>query len=359
MLVPDNAADTLRFVSDTIDLRVPTFDDLDAIASVVAAQDTAWWGEPDGDIDDVRDELDRAVMASGSLAAGARVALSDEAVVGVGLLFGHGHTGVSVDPAAPCAGAARLALIDWLSGNGGREFDAPSQDVDQLGQLAAHGFRPTRSSFELQRPADVADLPQPMWPPEIALAPFRPGVDDEELHDMIYSFWTDVPGHTHRPFDEWRSLFVSGSWFDPDLVVLTRSDGGAGSVVGCALNRTFNGKVGWVTQLGVARSARGLGLGRATLLEACHRLSRTGVGMIGLGVEAENANALGLYRSVGMDIEREWVHSERPGPHRASWRYLGRVPVRGHPSGDVAQLARAPALQAGGRGFDSHRLHQV
>ena len=25
--------------------------------------------------------------------------------------------------------------------------------------------------------------------------------------------------------------------------------------------------------------------------------------------------------------------------------------------GDVAQLARAPALQAGGRGFDSHRLH--
>ena len=27
------------------------------------------------------------------------------------------------------------------------------------------------------------------------------------------------------------------------------------------------------------------------------------------------------------------------------------------PQGDVAQLARAPALQAGGRGFDSHRLH--
>jgi hypothetical protein len=25
--------------------------------------------------------------------------------------------------------------------------------------------------------------------------------------------------------------------------------------------------------------------------------------------------------------------------------------------GDVAQLARAPALQAGGRGFESHHLH--
>ena len=30
----------------------------------------------------------------------------------------------------------------------------------------------------------------------------------------------------------------------------------------------------------------------------------------------------------------------------------------GSPYGDVAQLARAPALQAGGRGFESHRLHQ-
>ena len=28
-------------------------------------------------------------------------------------------------------------------------------------------------------------------------------------------------------------------------------------------------------------------------------------------------------------------------------------------SGAVAQLARAPALQAGGRGFDSHQLHSV
>ena len=30
----------------------------------------------------------------------------------------------------------------------------------------------------------------------------------------------------------------------------------------------------------------------------------------------------------------------------------------GDPFGDVAQLARAPALQAGGRGFESHRLHR-
>src|SRR5260221_10427053 len=38
-----------------------------------------------------------------------------------------------------------------------------------------------------------------------------------------------------------------------------------------------------------------------------------------------------------------------PGDYSASPRLWQR--------GDVAQLARAPALQAGGRGFESHRLH--
>lgn len=298
-------------MSATIELRAPSLDDLDAIASVVDGQDTAWWGEPDGDIDDVRGDLERVVLASGSLAVGARVAVLDDAVVGVGLLVGHGHTSVAVHPASASARAALPALIDWLSDNGGLQFDAPAQDAERLGQLVARGFAPVRSSFELERPAEVSDLPQPAWPSGIALTPFRSGVDDEELYDMIYAFWADVPGHTHRPFDEWRSLFVTGAWFDPALVVLARSEGGTGPVVGCAVNRTFVGKVGWVTQLGVARSARGLGLGRAILLEACHRLSRTGVGLIGLGVEAENANALSLYRSIGMDIAREWVHCER------------------------------------------------
>ena len=36
------------------------------------------------------------------------------------------------------------------------------------------------------------------------------------------------------------------------------------------------------------------------------------------------------------------------------------APLSWYPDhGDVAQLARAPALQAGGRGFESHRLHSL
>lgn len=298
-------------MSEMVELQLATFDDLDAIARVVAAEETAWWGEPDGDVDDVRDELERVVLTVGSLEEGARLAVADGVVVGVGMLFGHGHTGISLDPASTAAGAAHLALVDWLSEHGGVQFEAPSQDTDRLARLASRGFDPVRSSFGLERGSDVSDLPSPTWPHGIALAPLRLGIDDDELHDMIYSFWTDVPGHTFRPIDEWRALMLSGSWFDPELVILARGDGGVGPVVGCALTRTFAGKMGWVSQLGVTRSARGLGLGRAILVEACHRLATNSIDMIGLGVEAENANALGLYRSVGLDIAREWVHCER------------------------------------------------
>jgi ribosomal protein S18 acetylase RimI-like enzyme len=51
-----------------------------------------------------------------------------------------------------------------------------------------------------------------------------------------------------------------------------------------------------------------VGLGRALLVESFHRLSATGVEILGLGVEAANVNALGLYRSVGLEVAREWVH---------------------------------------------------
>ncbi len=289
------------------------------MSRVVDAQDAAWWGAPDGDIDDLRHELERVEHAMGSLDVGARVALVDGTVVGVALCVGHGHTSVAVDPSADHASAARVVLLNWLAAFDQVQIEAPAQDVERLSELAAIGFVPTRSSFELERPGDLADLPEPGWPDGIVPVPFRLGVDDEELHAMIYSFWTDVSGHTHRPIDEWRTAILAGSWFDVDLVVVARADHGAGPIVGCALTRTFTGDVGWVSQLGVARSARGRGLGRATLIEACRRLSSKEVRIIGLGVEAENANALGLYRSVGMEIVREWVHCAR-GPAQPSGR---------------------------------------
>jgi len=277
---------------DHIELRAANDDDVEAMSLVIDAQDSAWWGEPEGDIAEVRDELARVEQATGSIAAGARVALVDGALVGVAMCIGHGHTSVAVDPSRAAASAARLALFGWLDGFDGVEIESPGQDAERSGELASIGFVPYRSSFELERSGDATDLGEPV--------PFRLGVDDEELHDMIYAFWTDVAGHTHRPIDEWRRSI---------LAVIVRGDGGDGPIAGCALGGTFAGDVGWVSQLVVAPSARGVG--RAILIESCRRLSAKEPKLIGLGVEAENSNALGLYQSVGFEIVREWVHCVR------------------------------------------------
>jgi ribosomal protein S18 acetylase RimI-like enzyme len=297
---------------DGLELRAPVEDDLEAIARVVHAQDIAWWGEPDGDLDDVRDDLERVRRAMGSLEVGARVAVVDGSVVGVAMAVGHGHTSVAVDVPDGDSSAVRRALFAWLADFGDDvQIESPAQDADRMTDLDALGFRPLRSSFDLERSGDTADLADPTWPDGIVPVPLHVGVDDEELHEMIYSFWTNVPGHTYRPIDEWRSLFLDGSWFDADLVVVARNGDGRGSLQGCAIARMFTGSVGWVSQLGVARTARGVGLGRALLIESCRRLGVKEPRIIGLGVEAENSNALGLYRSVGFEVAREWIHYTR------------------------------------------------
>lgn len=292
-------------------LRPATDADVDALCAVQAAQDTAWWGTPDGDVDDTRAELDRVRLAMGSLDRGARVAVvrgAESSVVGFALLTGHGHTNLAIAPSASRAVAAQRRLVDWLTESGGTQIDAPVQDRALLHVLEKVGYRPTRSSFELERPADVADLGPTVWPDGIGPAPFRLGVDDEEVHALIYPMWADVEGHTDRRLDEWRALLLHEASYVPELAVLARRNEGSGPVAGVALCRTFAGGIGWINQLAVGYPDRGVGLGRALLVESFHRLSATGVEIFGLGVEADNVNALGLYRSVGLEVAREWVH---------------------------------------------------
>ena len=63
---------------------------------------------------------------------------------------------------------------------------------------------------------------------------------------------------------------------------------------------------GYVDMLAVATNERHRGLGRALLLQAFADLQLAGCRDLTLEAQAENAAALGLYRSVGLEVEREW-----------------------------------------------------
>ena len=209
-----------RIAVPSLTLRAVTDDDVDVVTELIAAQDVAWWGQPDADADDTRLEFDRVRLASGSVGSGARLAVRGTTPVGVAMAFDHGQTTLAVDPAGLEPAQTIAALLDWLLEHGARSVDAPIGDTERIAVIEQRGFVRERSSFELERPAEITDLGPTAWPEGYASTPFRPGVDDRELHDMIYSVWTDVPGHTHRPLEEWKALLLGGPAFDPELVAV-------------------------------------------------------------------------------------------------------------------------------------------
>ena len=107
-----------------------------------------------------------------------------------------------------------------------------------------------------------------------------------------------MPGHTHRSLEAWRSLLTPDyrGW-------VARRDG---RPVGWVVGRVFSDGRGWIQQIVVARSARGVGLGRALLLHSLAELRSRGATSLALGVQGENESAIGLYRNVGFEVAREW-----------------------------------------------------
>ena len=79
-----------------------------------------------------------------------------------------------------------------------------------------------------------------------------------------------------------------------------------GRPAGWVAGRVYADGRGWIQQIAVARSARGAGLGRALLLHALAELRAGGATSFGLGVQAANAAAIGLYRDIGFTVTREW-----------------------------------------------------
>ena len=101
-----------------------------------------------------------------------------------------------------------------------------------------------------------------------------------------------------RDLERWLDAAKSS----PVRFVVRRGD----RLVGYLGGRMMVSGRGWVDQFAVASDERGRGLGRALLLHAFADLERQGAEGLALGVQAANEAALGLYRTVGLEVEREW-----------------------------------------------------
>ena len=275
-------------------LRSATEDDRDAVLALAVAEEVAWCGEAEISAEQVGEWIDE----EGGMRAGV-VAVDDDGRVR-GFASPGRHESVFL---ADCALTDALAdeLLPWLCAQRDDvKLETFAGDSARVAAFERHGLAHLRSSFTLARPDDARPLPAAAFPAGVDVAPYDLGDADDAVHRLIYvdAAWASVAGHAQRGLDEWRQGVRSCR----SLFVAQRDGRPVGSVAGDLLE---SGR-GYVKLLAVAISERGRGLGRALLVHAFADLQAAGARGLVLEVQAHNETALGLYRSVGMEIEREW-----------------------------------------------------
>jgi len=271
-------------------LRPATPDDRPDLIALALAEDAAWSGAPAVSAEEAGEFVD---------SRGPGVIFErDGRVAGYAAAGEGGETILLVDPGAGPEPALE-ALVAWLGERGHHEVDSYARDARRIAWLEGNGFTHRRSFFDLHRGINPPLAPA-VWPSGVAIAPYRPGEDDAAVHALIYvdAAWDEVPGHTRRSLEAWRSMLTPEyrGW------VARRDE----RPIGWVAARVFDDGRGWVEQLAVARSARGLGLGRALLVHSLAELCSQGATSLATGVQAANDNAIALYRDVGFEVDREW-----------------------------------------------------
>jgi mycothiol synthase len=192
----------------------------------------------------------------------------------------------AVDALARESGAAELKL--WAYGA------LPASEAIARGR----GVAPSRSLLQLERPLD--DLPSTCLPVGYAIRTFDPTRDREAWLALHNDVFADHPENGTWSLDD-LEMRLRQPWFDAGDFLLAER---AGQLVGFNwLKRVPDAPPdrpeGEIYIIGVADSERGRGLGRALALLGLHQLRAEGMRSCTLFVEADNAPALALYRTLG------------------------------------------------------------
>jgi mycothiol synthase len=267
-----------------------------------------------------------------SLATGAWLVVSIRGeVAGYALLFNPGvgrfYIDASVHPAQRGRGigthlvrlaeaCARQRLADLPPGEPVKLIHT----VNSANQGACHvlegeGFALARRLWQMQIDMCAAP-PEPELPEGITLRSFVPGQDERATFKAMEEAFRDHWGYTPARFDVWCQRGPGREDFDPSLWFLAM-DGD--QIAGGALCQSYPNE-GWVHQLGVRRSWRGQGLGRALLRHAFGEFYRRGQPRVSLGVDSQNTTgATRLYERAGMRIAQHYDSFHkllRPGEER-------------------------------------------
>lgn len=153
-------------------------------------------------------------------------------------------------------------------------------------------------SFVLRMRRDLASgVAPPVWPTDVSLRTLGARPDKalvQAAHAVLEAgFWEGGGGAPI--FRQWWNALRKDEEFDPALVFLAMDETG---VIGLAQCWTSS----FVKDLAVHPSARRRGIARALMLSAFQVFAARGAAHVDLKVREENAAAIALYHSLGMQI---------------------------------------------------------
>jgi len=168
--------------------------------------------------------------------------------------------------------------------------------ADQL--LAGAGYAQSRR--DLQMIIDLHEAPpHPEWPRNIGGRPFAPDKDERAVYQVYVEAW----GMDLLFEEDFLDRFVRRPSYDPTLWFLAVD----GSDVVGAIWAEQMPSMGWIRQLCVLPSHRGMGIGMSLLRQAFGTFHGRRVLRVRLGVDADNkTGAVSLYGRVGMHVACEY-----------------------------------------------------
>ncbi|GCE28946.1 putative acetyltransferase, GNAT [Dictyobacter alpinus] len=173
--------------------------------------------------------------------------------------------------------------------------------------LESNGFVRERYFFTMKQPLDTA-LPAPKIPAGYTLrrATLAESEENNALQNLAFrEHWNSQP----ESLEEFRAYREEpGYRADLDLVAQAADGSLVGFCVATLMPTKEDGTIGLIETLGTHPERRGLGLGRALLLQNLHNLQQMEITQAYISVDAANpTGALHLYESAGFKTFETWL----------------------------------------------------
>jgi GNAT superfamily N-acetyltransferase len=292
--------------SQSLTYRAATLEDAQAVFELIARCESAEYGAPDTDLDDVLQYWNRVDIATRT-----RVALAaDGSIVGYAAVLPWGDDLNYEFYADPGVSDSNIAahMLDFCIATGPTVIDtkttahAVAAHVNKRDIALLRDAAFEQGSFYHQMQFEADEKPsEPEWPTGVTVRQFQPGVDDKAVHHVVETAFFR-PDRTPTTLAAWREFMLGNDSFDASLWFLAVAND---TIIGVSLCYNFDTR-GWVRQLCVLPEWQGKGIGGRLLQYTFGRFYERGVTTIGLSVDSKRPDAHRFYQRVGMTQVRQY-----------------------------------------------------